>query len=243
MGRGAVPPFLSAVAEVCIVRGDSLFTPSRSDHSARLRHIVCLQSRRLRPTCCSPHCRAEPSAQSLSTERKAWGSLSLKMRMRRFHKDTLYFYIWRIGTHMKNVFTVSSERNKLAICAAVSTTQMWEVVWSGLRSYIVQFHLDDILEKAELGTKEDGWVFARDPILPVVGPTHFCPGSQISKHGGGLYFSSNFKVKWGIEKCLYYYSPQNVNILNIKMLKSQSIFWLWWIQESVCVLRFIELCT
>lgn len=112
MGRGAVPPFLSAVAEVCIVRGDSLFTPSRSDHSARLRHIVCLQSRRLRPTCCSPHCRAEPSAQSLSTERKAWGSLSLKMRMRRFHKDTLYFYIWRIGTHMKNVFTVSSAKEQ-----------------------------------------------------------------------------------------------------------------------------------
>lgn len=82
----------------------------------------------------------------------------------------------------------------------------------------------------ELGTREDGWVFARDPILPVVGPTHFCPGSQISKHGGGLYFSSNFKVKRGIEKCLYYYSPQNVNILNIEMLKSQSV-----VDTGICV--------
>lgn len=114
MGRGATPPFLSAVAEVCIVRGWQPVhsAPLRSQRQAETQVEPCLQSRHLRPTCCSPHCRAEPGAQSLIAEQKAWGSLSLKMRISKFHKDTLCFCIWRIGTHMKNVFTVSDAKEQ-----------------------------------------------------------------------------------------------------------------------------------
>lgn len=98
MARGAVPTLVSAVAEVCVVRGGSMFIPPHANHSARLRrrgaalspvtaaaHFECARATHLAIT--------ELGAQSVSAEWKTQVSLSLKMRLRKFHENTLDFYI------------------------------------------------------------------------------------------------------------------------------------------------------